>query len=301
MASIDYGGPLTPSGNLRRRRVVDRVARGSATAAAFVAVAILVIFIFSIVQRGASAISLSFLTHNPLETFSLSPTAPVGGIANAIVGSALIVAVGALIALPLGVLIALFLTEFATPRLAAPVRLALDLLYGLPSIVIALFLYGLLVVNHGQAGVYASFALAIIMVPLIARTTSESLQLVPKELRDASHALGISRWRTTVGLTIPSALGGIVTGTVLAVARAAGETAPVLLLSSLADPITTSTSVFRLPLNNLPLDIYNFSVEGGSVNFAKAWGAALVLVTFVLVANFAARALHARSRRMMSR
>jgi phosphate transport system permease protein len=301
MASIDYSGPLTPTGNLRRRRAMDRFMRYGCTFAAVIAVVVLLIFIFSIVQHGASAISLSFLTHNPLETFSLSAHAPVGGIANAIVGSALIVAVGTLIALPVGVLIALFLTEFASPRLASPVRLALDLLYGLPSIVIALFLYGLLVVGHGQAGVYASFALAIIMVPLIARTTSESLQLVPKELRDASLALGISRWRTTLGLTIPSALGGIVTGTVLAVARAAGETAPVLLLCSFANPTTTSASVLSQPLNSLPLDIYNFSTEGGATNFAKAWGAALVLITFVLVANFAARALHARSRRMMTR
>ncbi|HEX2703004.1 MAG TPA: hypothetical protein VHM72_06200, partial [Solirubrobacteraceae bacterium] len=108
MASVDYSGPLTPTGNLRRRRVVDRLARGSATAAAVLAVAILVVFIFSIVQHGASAISLSFLTHNPLETFSLSANAPVGGIANAIVGSALIVAVGAVMAVPIGVLIALF-------------------------------------------------------------------------------------------------------------------------------------------------------------------------------------------------
>jgi len=301
MASVDYSGPLTPTGNLRRRRVVDRLARGSATAAAFLAVAILLIFIYSIVQHGASVISFSFLTKNPLETFSVSGNAPVGGIGNAIIGSLLIVAIGTLIALPIGVLIALFLTEFASPRWAGPVRLALDLLYGLPSIVIALFLYGLLVVGHGQAGVYASLALAIIMVPLIARTTGESLGLVPKELRDASLALGISRWRTTVGLTIPSAFGGIVTGTVLAVARAAGETAPVLLLSNLANPIQTSGAVFSQPLNNIPWDIYNFSTEGGATNFAKAWGAALVLVTFVLVANFIARALHARSRRMMSR
>jgi len=301
MATFDYSGPLTPSGNLRRRRIVDRVMRGGATAAAFLAVAILVIFIYSIVQRGASVISLSFLTHNPLETFSIGANAPTGGIGNAIVGTALIVGVGTVIALPIGVLIALFLTEFATPRWAGPVRLALDLLYGLPSIVIALFLYGLLVVGHGQAGVYASLALAVIMVPLIARTTGESLALVPKELRDASHALGISRWRTTVGITIPGALGGIVTGTVLAVARAAGETAPVLLLSSLADPTKTSAGVFGQPLNNIPYDIFNFSTEGGASNFAKAWGAALVLLTFVLLANLAARALHARSRKMSVR
>lgn len=299
MASIDYSGPLTPSGNLRRRRMVDRFMRGSATGAAILAVAVLVLFIYAIAERGASAISFSFLTKNPPETFGLSAVG--GGVANALIGSALIVAVATAIAVPIGVLIALFLSEFASPRWAGPVRLALDLLYGLPSIVIALFIYGLLVVGHGEAGVYASFALAMIMVPLIARTTGESLSLVPKELRDGSQALGISRWRTTLGITMPSALGGIVTGTVLAVARAAGETAPVLLLSSLAPGTTTSFNVFGQPLNSVPLDIFNFSEAGGPANTAKAWGAALVLVTFVLVANFGARALHARSRRMMSR
>jgi phosphate transport system permease protein len=299
MASLDYSGPLTPSGNLRRRRMVDRFMRGSATAAAILAVAVLILFLYAIAERGASAISLSFLTKNPPETFGLSAVG--GGIANALIGSVLIVALATAIALPLGVLIALFLSEFASPRWAGPVRLALDLLYGLPSIVIALFIYGLLVVGHGEAGIYASFALAMIMVPLIARTTGESLSLVPKELRDGSHALGISRWRTTLGLTVPSALGGIVTGTVLAVARAAGETAPVLLLSSLANGTTTSFNVFGQPLNNVPYDIFSFSEAGGPSNTAKAWGAALVLISFVLVANFAARALHARSRRMMSR
>jgi phosphate transport system permease protein len=277
---------------------VDRLMRGAATAAAFIAVAILALVIYAIVQRGASAISIAFLTKNPSQGFGVAAAAG-GGIANAIIGSALIVALATVVALPVGLLIAIFLTEFATPRAAAPVRLALDLLYGLPSIVIAIFLYGLLVVGHGQTGFYASLALAIIMLPLIARTTSESLLLVPKELRDASHALGISRWRTTIGMTIPSALGGIVTGTVLAVARAAGETAPVLLLSSLANPSLTTLDIFGTPLPNIPYDIFNLSEEGGPANIAQAWGAALVLVAFVLVANFAARALHARSRKMM--
>lgn len=299
MAAIDYSRPLTPSGNLRRRRIMDRFMRYGCTCAAFIAVAILILFIYAIVERGAGVISISFLTKNPSEAFGFNT--PTGGIGNAIVGTALIVGVGTAIALPLGLLIAIFLTEFATPRWASPVRLALDLLYGLPSIVIALFLYGLLVYGHAQTGFAASLALAMIMLPLIARTASESLQLVARELRDASYALGISRWRTTVGITIPSALGGIITGTVLAVARAAGETAPVLLLSSLANSTTTSASVFTQPLNNIPYDIFNFSEEGGPTNIAKAWGCALVLVAFVLIANLAARLLQARSRRMASR
>lgn len=154
MAAVDYTRPLTPSGNLRRRRTVDRVMRGAATFAAFLAVAILVAFIYASVQRGASVISFSFLTGNPSTSFGFHT--PTGGIANAIIGTTLIIGVATVIALPLGVLIAIFLTEYATPRWASPVRLALDLLYGLPSIVIALFIYGLLVYGHTQSGLAAS-------------------------------------------------------------------------------------------------------------------------------------------------
>jgi phosphate transport system permease protein len=300
MAAIDYSTPLTATGNLRRRRAMDRFMRYGCTLAAVIAVAVLLWVVFTIVQRGASAISWTFLTANPPSTFGV--TAVGGGIGNAIVGTALMVALATAIALPFGLLIAVYLTEFASARTAGAIRLALDLLYGLPSIVIAIFLYGLLVIGHGQAGIYVSFALAIIMVPLIARTTGESLLLVPKELRDASFALGISRWRTTVGIVIPGALGGIITGTVLAIARAGGETAPVLLLSNLASTSTTSFSIFSQPLNNIPYDIFNFSEEGGAGNIAKAWGAALVMIFFVLVLNLVARTLQTRrNRRMMSR
>src|ERR1019366_10578785 len=135
---------------------------------------------------------------------------------------------------------------------------ALDLLNGMPSIVIALFVYGLLVKGRQETGFAAAFALAIIMVPLLARTTQEMLLLVPRELRDASHALGISRWRTIVGIVLPGALGGILTGTVLAIARAAGETAPVLLLSSISSTSTT-VDVFGTALPNIPYIIFRDS------------------------------------------
>ncbi len=297
MAPVDYARPLTASGNLRRRRVIDRLMRGSATAAALVAVAILGLMVFAIAQRGAGEISFAFLTQNsPEQLYSAG-----GGIANAIIGTALMVALATAVALPLGVLIAVYLTEYATARTASPIRLALDLLYGLPSIVIAIFIYGALVYGSGQTGFYASLALAIIMLPLIARTTGEALALVPKELRDASHALGISRWRTTVGITIPSALGGILTGTVLAIARAAGETAPMLLLASVFDNTKTSFDIFGQALPNIPYEIFNLAESGGTVNVAKAWGAALVLVIIVLIASLGARALQIRSTRMMTR
>ena len=126
----------------------------------------------------------------------------------------------------------------------------------MPSIVIAVFVFGLLVEGHGQTGFAASFALTIIMVPLIARTTGEMLLLVPRELRDASHALGVSRWRTIVGIVLPSSLGGILTGVVLAVARAAGETAPMLLLCSIFGNSTT-VNVFGTALPNIPIEIFH--------------------------------------------
>jgi len=295
MAAVDSGSPLTGvSGNLQRRRRIDTFMRGSSTAAAVFAVAILVIIVVTVVQQGASQLSIAFLTKNP----SVGLGAAGGGIANAIIGTALLVAVATVMALPIGVLIAIYLTEFSKPRTARPIRLALDLLNGMPSIVIGVFVFGLLVVSHGQSGLAGSFALAIIMVPLLARTTQEMLLLVPRELRDAAHALGVSRWRTIVGIVLPSALGGILTGMVLAVARAAGETAPLILTSSIFGT-GTSLNVFGTPIPNIPIDIFQYSESGFPSDKARAWGAALVLIAFILVGNLAARTMLARQRRKL--
>ena len=297
MSALDPASPLTSAGgNLRRRRRIDLVMRGTATAAAAVAVAILAIVIISVASQGASQLSISFITKDPVQGLGTVG----GGIASAIVGSALIVAVATAMALPMGVLIAIYLTEFSKQRTARPIRLALDLLNGMPSIVIALFVYGLLVKGHQETGFAAAFALAIIMVPLLARTTQEMLLLVPRELRDASHALGISRWRTIVGIVLPGALGGILTGTVLAVARAAGETAPMLLLNALFNNSTT-IDVFGTGVPNIPYIIFQDSESSFPADHARAWGAALVLIAFILVGNLTARAMLARRRRLMSR
>jgi phosphate transport system permease protein len=293
MSAIDPASPLTASGgNLRRRRRVDHLMRGVATAAAALAVVILGIVIVTVVQKGASQLSIGFLTKDP----AVGLGTVGGGIASAIVGSALIVAVATAMALPIGVLIAIYLTEFSKPRWARPIRLALDLLNGMPSIVIAVFVFGLLVNGHGQTGFAVSFALAIIMVPLLARTTQEMLLLVPRELREASHALGISRWRTIVGIVLPSALGGILTGMVLAIARAAGETAPALLLSSIFSGSTT-VNVFGAAMPNIPVLIFQDSESSFPADHARAWGAALVLIALILIGNLTARAMLARQRR----
>jgi phosphate transport system permease protein len=294
-ALYDPTAPLTASGNLRRRRAVSRLAQSLAVGAAVLAVGVLAIVVASVIQRGAGALSIDFLTKAPPRFGG-----PGGGIAPAIVGTAVIVAVATAIAAPVGVLVALYLTEFASPRAARPVRLALDLLNGLPTVVVGLFVFGLLVAGHKQSGFAAALALAIIMLPLIARATQEMLLLVPRHLREAADALGVSRWRTVVGVVIPSAMGGIVTGTVLAVARAAGETAPLIFTCSIFSN-QTSLDVFGTALPNIPVSIFILSEQADPAGYARAWGAALVLLAFILLTNISARALLARSRRRLTR
>ena len=295
-AAVEYDptAPLVATGTLRRRRVVNVLAESAATGAALLAVAVLGIMVGAVVIRGAPAINLDFLTHAPA-----AAGAAGGGIAPSIVGTALLVGVATVIAMPLGVLVALYLTEFAGPRLARPIRLALDLLNGLPSIVIGLFIFGLLVAGHHQTGFAGALCLAIIMLPLIARASEEMLLLVPQPMRDAADALGVRRWRTVLGVVLPAALGGIVTGTVLAIARAAGETAPLIFTTSIfAD--RTSFDIFGQALPNIPVSIFTLSQADDPAGFTRAWGAALVLVTFILLTNIGARALLARSQRKLT-
>jgi phosphate transport system permease protein len=293
-APLDPGGPLSASAGLRRRRRTDHFMRGLATAAAIFAVAILVIVIVSIVEKGASQLSIPFLTQDPRNSLN----GLEGGIASALVGTGLIVALATAMSLPIGVLIAIYLTEFSTPRSARPIRLVLDLLNGMPSIVIGLFAYGLLIQGHRQVGWAGSFALSIIMVPLVARATSEMLMLVPRELRDASHALGVSRWRTIVGIVLPSAIGGILTGTVLAIARAAGETAPLFLTTAIFSNSTT-VNIFGSAMPNIPVVIFQLSESAVPSDHARAWGAALVLIVLILIGNLGARTMLARQRRKL--
>jgi phosphate transport system permease protein len=200
-------------------------------------------------------------------------------------------------AVPVGILIALYVAEFAPPRVADLTRLVLDVLNGLPSIIIGIFVYGLLVIGSGQAAWKGSFALAIIMLPLIARATQEVLALVPSTLREGALALGASRWRTVLGVVLPTSLGGIVTGTVLAVARAAGETAPLLFTTSIA--ANTVTWDPRQPVLSIPFDIFALSESPDPADHARAWALGFVLITFVLVTSLSARLLLARHRKKL--
>lgn len=284
----DPTAPLTPSGNLRRRQIVSHLAESWATLAAVVAVAVLAIVVYSVLIHGASALSLDFLVKGAPE-----------GIGPAIVGTALVVALATVIAMPLGILVALYLTEFAGNRVAGSVRLTMDLMNGLPSIIVGLFVYGLLVYNHKDSVYAGSIALAIIMLPLIARGSQENLLLVPDSLREAADALGVSRWRTVLTVILPSAMGGIVTSTVLAVARAAGETAPLLLVDSIVNNGKYTFNIAEAA-PNIPMTIYQLSEEANPEGFARAWGAGFVLLTFIVLASIGARVLLARSRRKMA-
>ena len=281
--------------NLPRRRVVNRAMEALATLAALIAVGLLVIVVWSVAKRGAGALNLDLLTKNPVP-FAFGPVKQ--GLANAFAGSLVIVGLATLMALPVGILVAVYLTEFAPASVRTTVGLALDVLNGIPAIVIGIFVFGLVVVGRGQSGWAGAFALACLMLPLVARATIEVLLLVPSSLREASLGLGVPRWRTTLSIVLPQTIGGVLTGAVLAVARVAGETAPLLFTSSV---VGTQTSWSPLhALQTIPVAIFELSESPDPQDHARAWAAALVLLLFILFASLGARWLATRSKRKLS-
>ena len=286
---------LRAGARARRRRLVNRIAEAIAIFAAAVAVAMLVWVVWSVAERGASLISWSFLTGDLPIPFSPE----VGGIGPLIVGSAIVVGIATAIALPVGVLIALFLEEFASNWLRVPIQLAIDLMTGLPSIIIAIFIFSALVYGHAENGVAGSLGLAIVMLPLITRATQEVLRLVPSDQREGALALGASRWRTVVGVILPASLGGILTGTVLAVARAVGETAPLLFATGIFGRTMQLNPTKAMP--NMPVQIFIWSESPDPLDHRRAWATALVLMTLVLVMSLVARIALNWSRRNTTR
>jgi phosphate transport system permease protein len=283
---------LRGTGHARRRKLVNRLMEAIATVAALAAVAVLVVIVWSVFSKGVKALSWDFLTKTPV-TFGETG----GGVAQAIVGSLLLVVMAAAMAIPVGVLIAIYVSEFAPRPVRRSVQLALDVLNGIPSIVIGIFIFALLIVGKHQSALAGSIALAIIMLPLIARSTQEVLALVPTDLREASFAIGVSRWRTVLSVVLPTALGGILTGATLAVARVAGETAPLLFTTSVA-PTYVSWNVNQA-VSSLPLTIFQYSEAPDPALNEQAWAAAFLLISFVLVSSLTARALLARQRRKL--
>jgi phosphate transport system permease protein len=291
---------LQATGRARRRLAANRGAEAGATFAALIAVAALAVLVGSVLVRAVHALDLNFFTKGPA-VFGQTG----GGIAPALVGTLLLVLIATAMALPVGTLVAIYVSEFAPRRVGDQVKLWLDVLNGFPSIVIGIFVFTLAVktkvpvlgLGHHQSAWAGGLALAIIMLPLVSRTTMEVLALVPNSLREASYALGVSKWRTVLSVVLPTAIGGIMTGTTLAIARAAGETAPLLFTCSLAGQLVNwdpSQSVASIPVT-----IFQYSESPDRNLNAQAWAAAFVLIAFVLVTSLASRLLLERSRRKL--
>jgi phosphate transport system permease protein len=285
---------LSAGGRVKRRKRINWAVQASWLLASALALGVLAIVTLSVFLRGLKALDLDLFTKTAA-TFGESG----GGIAHAFIGSIILVGIGAALALPFGVLTAIYVSEFADHRLARVVKLSLDVLNGLPSIVIGIFLFALLVVGRGQNAFIGSLALGIIMLPLISRATQEILDLVPNHLREGSLALGVSKWRMIVGVILPTTLSGILTGATLAIARAAGETAPLLFTSSLYSNTVSVDPDHALA--SVPVTIFIYSEAPDPHLNDQAWAAAFVLISFVLILSLVSRALLARSRRNLER
>lgn len=272
----------------RRRVWVNRLMLGLTIGSTAVALVPLVLILSYVVRQGVGALSVGFFT----ETFrpvTIGVAGGAGGVLHAIVGSALIVGAALLLAAPLGVLAGIYLAEYRSGPAATVIRFCTDILSAMPSIVVGVTAYVLIVQRTRQfSGLAGSVALAVLMVPVITRTTEEILQLVPQSVREAAAALGAPRWWTTLTVVLPAALGGIATGVLLAMARAAGETAPLLVTALGNNQLTFD--IFG-PMQALPLLAYRYTEQPFAVLNEQAWGAALILVVLVLGTNILVRAL----------
>ena len=265
-----------------RRRIVSGAMTALVAVLSFVAVLALVPILGYLVAKGASSLDWSFFVKNPVPAGQSG-----GGVANAIVGTVIIVGLAALIGLPIGIGTGLYLAEYGSGRLGWIVRFVADVLNGTPSIVVGIFAWTWLVRPMGHFSALAgSVALAALMVPMIARTTEEMVRLVPHSLREAALALGYPRWRTSLRVVARTALAGILTSCLVGVARIAGETAP-LLFTALGN-LNFSTSVLQ-PMQTLSLQVFTYATGPFDEWHRLAWAAALVLMGLVLLLSLAAR------------
>jgi phosphate transport system permease protein len=265
-----------------RRRLKSATMTGAVAVLAILAVLPLVLIFGDLIHKGASSIDLNFFVKGPVPAGETG-----GGVANAIVGTLIIVGLGCVVGMPIGVGTGLFLAEFGGGRLGWSVRFIADVLNGTPSIVVGIFAWTWLVKPVGHFSALAGgAALAILMIPMLARTTEEMVRLVPNSLREAALALGYPRWRTSLTIVARTAMGGIVTGGLVAVARIAGETAP-LLFTALGN-LNFSTAI-REPMQSLSLQIFTYATGPFEDWHRLAWAAAVVLMALVLTLALAAR------------
>jgi phosphate transport system permease protein len=285
---------IAPTRFLERRRLVDWLATGLVVASAGAVVIVLLLILGQIVVQGLPALNVEFFTERPLPAGENG-----GGVAPAILGTLEMLLVAGLIGIPLGVAAAIYLAEYGHGQPAHVVSFTIDLLAGFPSIVIGVFVWAWLVRNVVGAydGLAGGVALAIIMIPIVARTVEETLRLVPDALREASLALGIPRWKTIMRVVLPTASAGVMTAIVLSMARAGGESAPIL-LTALGNQFFN----FNLlqPMASLPVQIYQYARSPYDDWHAKAWGAALVLITLIALLSGLTRWILGRRLRALS-
>ena len=282
-----------------RRGATDRMVTGLVWAACLVAIVPLVSLLYTVIDRGLPAISSTFLTYSMYRT-ELDQEV---GIYHALVGTLLITLGAAAISVPIGIMAAIYLIEYGKgSRLARWITFLVDVMTGIPSIVAGLFAFSLFILIFGPStrlGIGGSVALSLLMIPVVVRSTEEMLRLVPADLREASYALGVPKWRTIVKVVLPTALGGIVTGVTLAIARVVGETAPLLLIAGLTT--RTNFNVFSERMTTLPVLIYTQNANPGIAEtpggtppgIEIAWGGALVLILIVMMLNLVARIIGA--------
>lgn len=266
----------------RRRALKSSVMLSMTGVAAFLVVVPLLLIFYHLISAGAGALNLDFFTRLP---------APVGetggGMANALLGTTMLVFYAGLIGIPIAVAVGVFLAEGGRSRYANFVRFVADVMNGIPSIVVGIFVWAWVVVAMGGFSLIAgSIALAVMLIPMVARTTEEMVRLVPRELHEGGRALGFTRWRTTLGIVLPAAKSGILTGILVALARVAGETAP-LLFTAFGNPFWE----WRVnePVSSLPLLIYQYAISPYDDWHRQAWAASLVLILLVLVVSLLAR------------
>jgi len=277
-----------------RRRIVSRVFTALCALSVLVALVPLALVLFFVVSQGVSALDWRFLTRMP---------APVGeaggGMANAIVGTLMVTGIGAMLAVPVGLVSGIYISEFADTRLASVARFAADTLNGVPSIVIGVFVYGIVVlpVKHFSATA-GGVALGLMMIPIITRTTEELLKLVPGSLREGALAVGATRRPAVFSVIVPAALPGILTGILLALARIAGETAPLLFTSFNNRFFSTSPGQ---PIATLTVQVFTYAISPYQDWHRQAWAGALVLVSLVFICSLLARVATARMERMTIR
>ena len=266
-----------------RRRVVSALFVAGCGLSVLVALVPLAFILFFVVSQGIPALNVAFFTHMPAPVGE-----PGGGMANAIVGTLLLTGLGSLLAIPIGIMSGVYMSEYAGTRFAALVRFAADTLNGVPSIVMGVFVYGFAVLPFKQFSALAGgIALGIMMIPIIARTTEELLRLVPSTMREGALALGATHGRAVFTVVLPAALPGIITGVLLALARIAGETAP-LLFTSFNNRFFTAK--LTQPISSLTVQVFTYAISPYADWHRQAWAGALVLVLIVLLCSLIARA-----------